>query len=91
MALARLGDALQNARMYYRLSVIERAFILAGSGSVKNIPELREKLKAEGYVLNGQLYGRTLTIQLSKAIAAAKAKAAAEGEQAAVTSQQRTP
>ena len=55
--------------MEERPSVVERAFMLAKSGSVANIAELRAKLAAEGYQHARQtLSGRSLTLQLTRMI-----------------------
>jgi len=61
--------------MTYRPTRVERAFALAASGKIENLGGLRAALRAEGYIEDGRLYGRTITSQLSKLIAAAKAKA----------------
>jgi hypothetical protein len=57
-----------------RPTVIERAFALAASGQVNDLDEIKTALRAEGFALAGQLYGPTITRQLAKLIAAAKAK-----------------
>lgn len=64
--------------MDYLPTIIERAFILAASGRVHSVEEIKEALKAEGYVEAGQLRGPTMAKQLRKLIAAAKAKAHSE-------------
>jgi hypothetical protein len=61
--------------MEYRPTQIERAFILAASGRVDSVADIKRALKAEGYLDEGQLHGSTITKQLSKLIAAAKGKA----------------
>ncbi|HEY4273864.1 MAG TPA: hypothetical protein VGM68_00140 [Rhizomicrobium sp.] len=56
-----------------RPSVIERAFEIAKSGKVANIPELRQQLTEEGYLENAQfLAGRSLSSQLTRMIAEAR-------------------
>ncbi len=59
--------------MTYRPTAIERAFILAASGRVSTLKEVRETLRSEGYSDEGQLYGGTMQKQLMKLIAKAKA------------------
>ena len=56
--------------MEERPSIIERAFEIAKSGAVANVPELCGQLTAEGYA-NGEqiLGGRSLTIQITRLIA----------------------
>jgi hypothetical protein len=60
--------------MTYRPTQLERAFILAASGSFISVGDLRRALKAEGYVEDGQLYGHSITKQLSKLIVRRKGK-----------------
>jgi hypothetical protein len=60
--------------MGYRPTTIERAYMLAASGRFQTVLEVKQALQAEGYPEEGQLYGLTMTKQLSKLIAAAKAK-----------------
>lgn len=69
---------LQISAVNYRPTIIERAFILAASGRVGSVDEIRQALKNEGYVEGGQLYGPTISKQLSKLIFVAKAKAEAQ-------------
>jgi hypothetical protein len=59
--------------MQERPSVVERAFEIAKSGKVANIPDLRKQLTAEGYSNNAQfLAGRSLSNQLTRMIAEAR-------------------
>ncbi|MBA2589135.1 MAG: hypothetical protein H0U98_11010 [Alphaproteobacteria bacterium] len=60
--------------MTYRPTAIERAYILAASGRVNSVPEIKQALRSEGYPEEGQLHGQIVTKQLSKLIADAKAK-----------------
>jgi hypothetical protein len=57
--------------MDHRPSTIERAFSLARSGTYACVPEIRRKLKAEGYS-DSVITGRTLQRQLLALIAAAR-------------------
>jgi len=57
-----------------RPTAIERAFMLAASGQVNSLDEIRDALKAEGFSVGGHLYGPTIKKQLAKMISAAKAK-----------------
>jgi len=66
--------------MGYRPTTLERAFLLAASGSVDSMSEIKLALKAEGYTEDGQLYGPTIAKQLSKLIQVAKAKSGARPE-----------
>jgi hypothetical protein len=61
--------------MDYRPTGVERAFILAASGRVRSVSEVRAALRSEGYPEDGQLSGTTISKQLAKLIAAAKPKA----------------
>jgi hypothetical protein len=59
--------------MQERPSVVERAFEIAKSGKVANIPDLRKQLTVEGYSNNAQfLAGRSLSNQLTRMIAEAR-------------------
>jgi hypothetical protein len=56
-----------------RPSVIERAFQIAKSGGVANIPELRDRLTAEGYAGHAAILARrALSNQLTRMIAEAR-------------------
>jgi hypothetical protein len=57
-----------------RPTVIERAFDLARSGRMASVGDIRNTLRAEGYREEGQLFGRSITQQLMRLIAAAKTK-----------------
>lgn len=59
--------------MNSRPTRIERGFALAASGKIATLGDLRDALKAEGYVDDGRLNGRSISIQLIKLIKAAKA------------------
>jgi hypothetical protein len=55
-----------------KVSSLERAFQLAGSGQVASVEDIRKRLKMEGYdqeVVNG---GPSLTLQLRNRIKAAR-------------------
>ena len=61
--------------MTFRLSIVERASIIARSGSVANIGELRKQLTREGYDQVGQHFssqtlGREIRKMIVEAIAA---------------------
>ena len=61
--------------MEERPSVVERAFMVAKSGSVATIAELRAKLAAEGYDNAKQtLSGRSLSLQLTRMIVEARGR-----------------
>ena len=62
--------------MTHRPTQIERAFILAASGRVACVKDIRYALKAEGYVDDGQVGGKSIIKQLAKVIAEAKGKLA---------------
>ena len=53
--------------MLEQKSVLERAFELAKSGECANLTDLRRRLRQEGYQPR-DLFGRTLKVQLSRAI-----------------------
>jgi hypothetical protein len=53
-------------------TILERAFILAASGTVASLDDLRTQLKAEGFHGSSQLTGRSLNLQLSRLIAKSK-------------------
>jgi hypothetical protein len=56
-----------------RPSVIERAFEIAKSGQVADIPALREQLTVEGYSGHAAILGRrALSSQLTRMIAEAR-------------------
>lgn len=56
-------------RMQDRPSVVERAFQIAKSGKVENVPALQAQLADEGYVNSVQaLAGRALSNQLMRMI-----------------------
>jgi hypothetical protein len=57
-----------------RPTAIERAYILAASGRMNSVGEIKQALRAEGYTEKGQLYGHAVIKQLSTLIADAKAK-----------------
>jgi hypothetical protein len=59
--------------MDYRISVLERAFQLASSGECASVPEIRKRLKEEGWS-DDQIIGQTLTQQLRGLIEAARGK-----------------
>jgi hypothetical protein len=63
----------------YRPTVIERAFILAASGRFYRTSDIREALKSEGYLDEGQLRGPSITQQIRKLILAATLTKAANG------------
>jgi hypothetical protein len=52
-----------------RPTLIERAFVLANSGRIASMKELRKVLKAEGYPEEGHLYGRFIRGQPQKLMA----------------------
>ena len=52
-------------------STLERAFQLAKSGICVSVPDLRRRLKAEGYLIN-QVTGPTLNKQLVALIQSAR-------------------
>jgi hypothetical protein len=54
-----------------RTTALERAFQLAKSGTCVSVPDLRKRLKAEGYSVN-QVTGRTLNKQLVALIQSAR-------------------
>ena len=56
--------------MDVRKTCMERAFDLAGSGTFRDVVELKRKLNAEGYEGN-QIYGRGLSVQLRTIMRAA--------------------
>jgi hypothetical protein len=58
--------------MIDRPTIVERAFDLAKSGRVTRLGELRSVLRAEGYIDQGQLSGRSIRDQLVNLIADAK-------------------
>jgi hypothetical protein len=60
--------------MTYRPTQLERAFILAATGRMTNITDLRTALRSEGYPNDGQLNSSTVLRQLSKLIAASKGR-----------------
>lgn len=64
--------------MTYRPTAVERAFILAASGHVSGVSEIRAALRAEGYPEEGQLHGGSIQKQLMKLIAKAKAEKSAK-------------
>jgi hypothetical protein len=47
--------------MTSKLTQVERAFILAASGKVSSVGELRNVLRTEGYPKDGQIGGLTIT------------------------------
>lgn len=57
--------------MQHRLTALERAFELAGSGECRSTDEIRKRLNAEGYS-GQQITGPTLLRQLRELCAAAK-------------------
>lgn len=59
--------------MNHRPTCLERAFLLAESGTCGTLMGVRRQLKAEGYA-HGQISGGTVRNQLLKLIAARKAK-----------------
>jgi hypothetical protein len=59
--------------MSLKLTILERAFTLAGSGQCADVAELRMRLKAEGYHDWTQLTGPALTAQLRKLIVTSRA------------------
>jgi hypothetical protein len=65
---------LQKCCMAYRPTALERAFILAASGRVHSVEDIREALKAEGFG-ERQVSGPELSKQLKKLIAAARTSA----------------
>lgn len=71
--------ALQTLAMVYRPTAIERAFIIAASGNVRTVGELREALKAEGYPEEGHLRGPSISNQLAKLIHASTGKPMQDG------------
>jgi hypothetical protein len=58
-----------------RATIIERAFVLAASGRMISIKDIRDTLKIEGYSDAGQLSGKSIRAQLTKLIAESKARA----------------
>ena len=62
-------------KMEERPSVVERAFMVAKSGGVATIGELRAKLTAEGYDnVKQTLSGRSLSLQLTRMIVEARGR-----------------
>jgi hypothetical protein len=59
--------------MDYRISVLERAFQLASSGECSSVPEIRKRLKDEGWP-DHQIIGQMLVKQLQGLIEAAQRK-----------------
>jgi hypothetical protein len=57
--------------MDHTLTALERAFQMARSGVCTSVPDLRQRLKAEGYGTT-QITGRTLSRQLEALIKAAR-------------------
>ena len=56
-------------------TVLERAYDLAKSGDCAGVPDIRARLKAEGYPysdVRDQLYGRTVTMALHRLCLAAQ-------------------
>jgi hypothetical protein len=49
--------------MDHRVTAVERAFQLAGSGSCSSVADIKAELKAEGYSVD-QIFGRALHKQL---------------------------
>jgi hypothetical protein len=62
----------------YRPTIIERAFILAGSGRFNRTSDVRQALKAEGYLDEGQLRGPSIAQQIRKLIQATTGKTKTE-------------
>jgi hypothetical protein len=62
------------------MSPLERAFELAGSGKYLTVEELKRTLSREGYSTH-QVYGRSLTKQLSTLMLAAREKLRYESDQ----------
>jgi len=61
--------------MQERPSVVERAFMVAKSGAVATVAELRAQLAAEGYDNARQtLSGRSLSLQLTRMIVEARGR-----------------
>ena len=56
------------------VSPLERAFQLAGSGTITNLSDIRKALKSEGYH-DDELQGNVLLKQLREAVKAAREKA----------------
>ena len=74
-ALAVLALSFSSAYMFKMTqtpTILERAFTLAGSGKVASLDDLRRQLKAEGFRDEGQMTGRSLTLQLARLIAKSK-------------------
>jgi hypothetical protein len=71
--LERSGRFSKIQSMSNRPTALERAFALAASGKVRSAYEIKQTLKAEGYPEDGQLHGMTISRQLGRIIAAAKA------------------
>ncbi len=59
--------------MDHNVTALERAFQLAKSGNCTSVPDLRQRLKQEGYSLQ-TIVGRTLSRQLEALIKAAATK-----------------
>ena len=55
-----------------RPTTLERAFALAEGGLCTTLQDVRDKLAAEGYSVDGQLYGPALRKQLAERMKAAK-------------------
>ncbi|MCU1325936.1 MAG: hypothetical protein JWN34_1306 [Bryobacterales bacterium] len=66
--------------MAYRPTVLERAFIIAASGLVSNIHEIRQALKTEGYSAEAHLAGPAISKQLGKLIRASNSSTEARRE-----------
>ena len=58
--------------MDHRVTAVERAFQLAGSGSCSSVADIKAELKAEGYSVD-QIFGRALHKQLLAICKTAKA------------------
>jgi hypothetical protein len=59
--------------MDHNITALERAFQLAKSGECDSVPDLKKRLKAEGYSTS-QIVGRELARQLRGLITVARAK-----------------
>ena len=71
--VAGTPDRCMLSAMDHNVTALERAFQLAKSGNCASVPDLRQRLKQEGYSLQ-TIVGRTLTRQLEALIKAAATK-----------------
>ena len=64
-----------------RLTAVERAFDLAGSGQCRTVQDIRRQLSGEGYLdVRHHLSGRSIMAELGRVIKAAQAAGSVEAK-----------